>query len=112
MVEVARGVILDPDPLLIANNRAAFLSEHASGSGVSDEEANLAEVSIIAPAFPGCFPVGVAGEPAQEGTCILGLADLVVRLIIVELSWREVTEVLVDPVRHQPPGNPFFPRSE
>src|SRR5215217_1834659 len=86
-----------------------FHIEHSPRARVHHDKAHLAEVPVEAPAGAGDLAVGLVGELAQDAGSVGRLPHPPEELVLIELVWGEVAEVLVDPVRHESPDDSLLP---
>ena len=109
MVEGAGRVIDDPVPLLRVHHLPSVVGQHACRPRVEDEQAGVAEVAKVRP--PACSGLAVAhvGESAEPGARVLVLLHELEHRFLCELGWRQIAQVLVDPVRHEGTGDPGLP---
>jgi len=100
----------DPVPLLVVDHRAVPLFQHPAGARVHEDRPGAAEVAAEAPADPVAGGLRPGGELAQGFGRVDVPAHLPVEVVFVEGRRREVAEVLVDPVAHDPgDGAPMPP---
>src|SRR5689334_16313588 len=99
----------DPVPLLLVDHLPPAVRQHARGARVQDEEARVSEVTVERPAARGRLTIPPVGEPAKERSCVTLVFDLRERSVLLELRWREVAQMLVEPVGHERACDPGLP---
>src|SRR5215211_3451076 len=109
VIEVARGFLDDPGPLLVIEHGAVALLQYAPRSRVHHDETDPAEVAVVAPARTGDLAVRPVGELAQDAGRVLGLLYLLEEPVLLQLPRGEVAEVLVDPVGYESPYDALLP---
>ena len=82
---------------------------HFNGGLFSDDEAHPSEVAVEAPAARTGLPVGPVGELAQHPARVLRFVYPLEEPILLELLRGEVAQVLIEPVRHEPPDYALLP---
>jgi hypothetical protein len=99
VVEIPRGHLDDPGPLFLVDHGAAVFFQHAAAPGVHHQEARVAEVAVVAPAGAIRAAMGAVGEVAQDWPGVVRIPDTLVEIVSIQVLGREVSEMLVDPVR-------------
>ena len=98
---------IDPLPLLVAHDLPVAGLELPAGPRVEHDQPRRAEVAAEAEARLPRLLVGLLRQLADQLAAVAShRADRLVGLVLGELSRREVAEVLVDPVGHQPADHP------
>ncbi len=110
MVEAAGGRLLQPLPLGLVEHRARSRVEHAARARVDHHQAGVAQVAVEAPARAVGLAVGLHGEVAEDGSRVVHLVHAPEHLVVGEVAWAQVADVLVDPVRHQRADDVLVPQ--
>ena len=109
VVEVARGLLAEPVPLLVVDHEPLALLEDAARAAVDRDQARAPEVPVEAPAHALDLAVGLERELAQELAAVLRPAQARQERVLRELGRREVPQVLVEPVGHVGADDPLVP---
>ena len=109
VLAIAARVLLDEAPLLLVDHAALAGVEHPARARVDHHEPRRTDVAAVAPARPLDLAVGLEDVVAENLARVVRLPHARVDAVLVELAWRQVPEVLVDPVGHQAAHDPVVP---
>jgi hypothetical protein len=90
----------DPVPLFLVDHLATTFAEDACSTRVDHEQSRVAEVAIVRPAARARLAVAHACELPQPRAGVIIAPNERQHRLRGELGRREVSDVLVDPVRH------------
>jgi hypothetical protein len=64
---------------------------------------------VITPSVSAWIAVNPPREPAQQRAGVVRLAELLEQRVTVQLSRRQIAEMLIDPLRHEAADDAFAP---
>ena len=109
VVESTVGMVGDPVPLFLVDHVSSPLDGDARRARVDHQEPGPSEVAVVRPPGRGRLAIPLPGQRAQARSPVLVIAQVVQERLLRELGGRQVSDVLVEPVRHEGSRDSILP---